>query len=81
VLTYVDRLARPLLVVHGTADDNVYFAHSLKLMEALTRAGKSAEFLPLVGQTHMASDPVVTRQLYARFLDFFERELKPRGER
>jgi dipeptidyl-peptidase-4 len=81
VLTYVDGLSRPLLVVHGTTDDNVYFVHSLKLMDALTRAGKLVEFMPLVGQTHMASDPVVARQLYARILEFFERELKPRGER
>ncbi|MFN8179637.1 MAG: DPP IV N-terminal domain-containing protein [bacterium] len=81
VLTYVDGLSRSLLVIHGTTDDNVYFVHSLKLLDALTRAGKSVEFMPLVGQTHMASDPVVARRLHARILEFFDRELKPRGER
>ncbi|MGZ3440960.1 MAG: DPP IV N-terminal domain-containing protein, partial [Polyangia bacterium] len=28
LLTYVDRLQRPLLLIHGTSDDNVYFFHT-----------------------------------------------------
>ncbi|MCP3980249.1 MAG: prolyl oligopeptidase family serine peptidase [bacterium] len=76
VLTYVDRLDRPLLIVHGTSDDNVYFMHSLKLADALFRAGKSFDFLPLPGFTHMVPDPLVTRRLYGRILSHFDRALK-----
>ena len=47
-------LKRPLLLVHGTADDNVYFRHTLKLTDALFRAGKDFEVLPLSGLTHMS---------------------------
>ena len=36
LLTYAADLSRPLLLVHGTADDNVYFRHTLKLTDAAT---------------------------------------------
>lgn len=75
VLTYCKDLTRPLLIIHGTADDNVYFMHSLKMTEALFRAGKHFEFLPLAGFTHMVPDPEVTTRLYSRVADFFLREL------
>ena len=76
VLTYADRLSRPLLIIHGTADDNVYFMHSLKLADALLRAGKSFDFLPLPGMTHIVPDPLVTERLYSRLMDHFQRHLK-----
>ncbi len=47
--------ARPLLVIQGTSDDNVYPIHALKLMSAMQRAGRPVEFMPLLGQTHMVS--------------------------
>jgi dipeptidyl-peptidase-4 len=50
-----DRPARPLLLIHGTADDNVYLAHSLRFAAAMGAAGRPVEFLPLVDQTHMLS--------------------------
>ena len=54
LLTYAADLKRPLLLVHGTADDNVYFRHTLKLTNALFRAGKDFDLLPLAG--HDAHD-------------------------
>ena len=80
VLTYAQRLERPLLVLHGTNDDNVYFAHSLKLTEALFRAGRRFEILPLPGFTHMVTDPLVTRRLYERILDHFDRHVKRQAD-
>ena len=47
----------PLLLVHGTADDNVYLLHSIKLADALFRAGAPAAFVPLANVTHLAADP------------------------
>ena len=70
LLGYVKNLSRPLLLVHGTSDDNVYFFHSLKLAEALFRAGRSFELLPLPGLTHMVPDPVVKEQLEVRLMKF-----------
>jgi dipeptidyl-peptidase-4 len=80
LLTYAAGLKRPLLIVHGTADDNVYFRHSLKLVDALFRAGKEFEVLPLSSLTHMVPDPVVTMRLRTRIADFFQKHLgKPAG--
>jgi len=69
------QLDRPLLLIHGTADDNVYFSHSVLLSDALFKAGKDHELLPLVGFTHMVPDPVVTQRLYSRIVQFFQRHL------
>ncbi len=71
LLPHAGALARPLLLVHGTADDNVYFFHSLKLAGALFRAGRRFDFLPLPGVTHQIGDPVVRERVWgevARYL-------------
>ncbi len=73
--TYAGQLQRPLLIVHGTADDNVFFSHSLRLSESLFQAGRAHEFLPLVGQTHLVSDPLVVQRMYARIAQFLHQHL------
>jgi len=62
--------ARPLLLVHGTADDNVYFLHSLKLADALGRAGRPFELLPLTGITHQLADPTLAALVWKRAAEF-----------
>ncbi len=75
VLTYCKDLERPLLIIHGTADDNVYFMHALKMSNALFRAGKHHELLPLSDFTHMVADPLVTRRLYEQITAFLSDHL------
>ena len=79
LLTYAAGLQRPLLLIHGTSDDNVYFRHTLKLADALFRAGKDFELLPLSSMTHMTPDPVVTERLYSRIAGFFQTHLGKPG--
>lgn len=81
VLTYCKDLRVPLLIIHGTADDNVYFMHSLKMTGALFRAGRPFEFLPLAGFTHSVPDPEVTRRLHTRVAEFFLEKLGEPGPR
>jgi dipeptidyl-peptidase-4 len=57
------RLTRPLLLVHGFADDNVVAAHSLRLSSALLAAGRPHRFLPLAGVSHMTPQEVVAENL------------------
>jgi dipeptidyl-peptidase-4 len=64
-------LRRPLLLIHGTADDNVFFMHSIKLTEALFHAGREFNFLPLAGKTHVVADPPTVRDLYSRIGTYF----------
>ena len=75
VTTYAAQLARPLLLIHGLTDDNVYFQHTLQLANALYLAGKPYELLPMLG-THMVSDPLVRLREQTRIIEFFDRELK-----
>ncbi|MFG3226329.1 prolyl oligopeptidase family serine peptidase [Kitasatospora sp. NPDC048194] len=53
LITDAPGLTRPLLLIHGLADDNVHPAHTLLLSQALTRAGRPHSVLPLPGVTHM----------------------------
>lgn len=77
VTTYAAQSSRPLLLIHGLTDDNVYFQHTLQLADALYMAGKSYELLPMLG-THMVNDPVVRLRQQMRIMEFFGRELQPR---
>jgi dipeptidyl-peptidase-4 len=58
VTTYAGALARPLLIIHGLTDDNVYFVNSFELTEALLKAGKPYDLLLLPG-THLLPDPLL----------------------
>ncbi|MDT0417671.1 prolyl oligopeptidase family serine peptidase [Streptomyces sp. DSM 41982] len=58
------RLRRPLLLVHGLADENVSPAHMLRLSAALLAAGRPHEVLPLSGAGHgVAGTPVAAALL------------------
>ncbi len=66
---------RPMMVIHGLADDNVVVAHSLRLSSALLAAGRPHEVLPLSGVTHMTPQEEVAENLLRLQLDFLRRSL------
>jgi dipeptidyl-peptidase 4 len=66
---------RPLMLIHGLADDNVVVAHTLRLSAALLAAGYPHAVLPLSGITHMASQETVAENLLRLQLDFLRRSL------
>ena len=68
-------LTRPLLLIHGLADDNVVAAHTLQLSSALLAAGRAHEVLPLVGVTHMTPQEVVAENLLLHQVEFLRRAL------
>ncbi|MEO3872175.1 prolyl oligopeptidase family serine peptidase [Nonomuraea sp. B12E4] len=69
-------LARPLLLIHGLADDNVFPAGTLLLSAALLAAGRPHELLPLTGTEHSpTSDPDLFEGMLLHQLDFLRRHL------
>ncbi len=75
-------LTRPLMIIHGLADDNVVVAHSLRLSSALLAAGRPHTVLPLSGVTHMAAQEEVAENLLLLQVDFLfgALGLQPLGE-
>ena len=68
-------LRRPLLLIHGLADDNVVVAHTLRLSAALLAAGRPHDVLPLTGVTHMTPQEDVAENLLLLQLEWLQRAL------
>ena len=75
LLADAHKLSRPLMIIHGLADDNVVVAHTLRLSSALLAAGRPHQVLPLSGVTHMASQEEVAENLLLLQVDFLRRAL------
>ena len=69
------RLTRPLLFIHGLADDNVVVAHTLRMSSALLAAGRPHSVLPLSGVTHMTPQEEVAENLLLLQVGFLREAL------
>ncbi|MEV7680549.1 alpha/beta hydrolase [Streptomyces sp. NPDC088341] len=74
-VTYAHTPAPPFLLIHGTADTVVPFAHSERLAELLRAAGNAAEVVPVPGAEHifLNADPA---PLVARSVAFLAHHLR-----
>jgi len=68
-------LRSKLMILHNFEDDNVLFQNTMQMIEALEEAGRQFEFGVYAQKTHEVSGAAL-RQMNARMLDFFERNLK-----
>ncbi|MDP1570437.1 MAG: prolyl oligopeptidase family serine peptidase [Vicinamibacterales bacterium] len=77
-LSNVGRLARPLLTLHGTADVNVPYLHSVRLVDELLRQGKGelTTFMSYPGEFHYFTRAHVLRDAWTRVAAFFEAHLR-----
>jgi dipeptidyl-peptidase 4 len=76
VLEYADRLSRPLLLVHGMADDNVLFAHSTALMKKLQDLQKPFDLMTYPGGKHgLIRQNATGWHAHANLVRFFDRTL------
>jgi dipeptidyl-peptidase-4 len=68
-----DRLSKPMLLIHGLADDNVFVANSLRFSAALFEAGKWHELVLIPNATHLTRSTAVTENILRVQLDFLNR--------
>jgi dipeptidyl aminopeptidase/acylaminoacyl peptidase len=75
-ILHMDKLERPLLILHGTNDRNVSFADSLRLFDVLIKLGKPFESQIYPGEIHFFRRDIVLRDAWKRIDEFFDRNVK-----
>ena len=70
-LTHAGSLSPKLLLLHGTADDNVHMQQTIAFADALNRAGKEYAFVPFAGMKHGPREPQARLAVNRRILAFF----------
>ncbi|HEY4017768.1 MAG TPA: prolyl oligopeptidase family serine peptidase [Pseudonocardiaceae bacterium] len=68
-------LTRPLLLMHGLSDSNVFPLHTMRMSAALLAAGKPHEVILLPGIGHRAIGSSATEGILLAQLDFLRRHL------
>lgn len=76
VFKYIDNFNGNLLLIHGMADDNVFFDNTVKLMSVLQNKGKRFELMTYPGKKHGIRGEKTRIHLWGQILDFFDRSLK-----
>lgn len=66
----------PLLLIHGTADDNVHLSNTIELTARLLQAGKMPEMLLFPNMNHSINGCNTRALVYARMFDFFNARLR-----
>lgn len=69
-------LSGSLLLIHGTADDNVHFRNVTEMSEALVQANKQFEMQIYTNRNHSIYGGNTRYHLLTRMCDFFKRNLK-----
>ena len=75
LIPMANQLERPLMLVHGLADDNVVAAHSLSLSGALLANKKPHTVLPLSGVTHMTPQEIISENLMLLTVEYLKEQL------
>lgn len=70
-------ITRPLLLIHGMADDNVFFENSTALMAAMQKANRPFDLMVYPGATHAAAGLDV--HVWSTRLRFMARTVAPTG--
>jgi dipeptidyl-peptidase-4 len=74
-ITYAQNLGDPLLIVHGMADDNVFFDHTVQMIDALQKAALPFEMMTYPGKRHRIVGEAENIQMWNMYLEFFDRHL------
>lgn len=77
VVERINRLQRPLLILHGTADGNVPYLESVRLIDELLKNRKEFEFRMYPGEFHYFQRAHVIRDAWQQVERFFDKHLRP----
>ncbi|GIU66959.1 S9 family peptidase [Candidatus Phycosocius spiralis] len=77
VLPNLKNVKRPLLILHGMADDNVTFDHSTAAFDRLQAAAIPFEAMVYPGQKHGIREKARAKHVQLTIMNFFDRTLGP----
>jgi dipeptidyl aminopeptidase/acylaminoacyl peptidase len=78
---HLDKLARPLLILQGTADVNVPFSETLRIIDQLEKLHKpDFDMMIYPGEPHWFRRSYVLQDAWRRSEAFFDSHLKPAEE-
>lgn len=75
-ISRAENLHGKLLLIHGTADDNVHYQNSAEYSEALVQAGKQFQMQVYTNRNHSIYGGNTRAHLYQRIADFFISSMK-----
>ena len=75
-ISRADKLSGNLLLVHGTADDNVHFRNATEMSEALVQANKQFDMQIYTNRNHSIYGGNTRYHLFTRICNFFNEHLK-----
>lgn len=75
-IKHADKLSGNVLIIHGTADDNVHVQNTYLYLDALMKADKQAELYLYTDKNHSILGKETRRHLYKKKFEFLERALK-----
>jgi dipeptidyl-peptidase-4 len=76
VLPDAEKLVGKLLLVHGLVDENVHARHTMRLIEALSLAGRDYELMIFPEARHMPHNPAHLTYMEQRLVEFLHRTLE-----
>jgi dipeptidyl-peptidase-4 len=80
-INFAEGLKGPLLIIHGSGDDNVHYQGTERLVNRLVELGKPFDLMVYPNRTHaIAEGPGTTPHVYKRIARFFFEHL-PAGPR
>ena len=75
-ISYTDRITTPLLIMHGTADDNVHLMNTMQYVSALQANGKTCDMLLFPNMNHSIYGCGARELVYKKMIEFFDSKLK-----
>ena len=69
-------LACPLLIMHGTADDNVHLSNTIEFVSRLEEANLTCDMLLFPNMNHSINGCNSRALVYGRMIDYFDKNLR-----